>query len=281
VQTDHLSRRIALQGLAALVGGGALVACSNALPRKLHQPPADNSLQSAEPSPDRPGYTIEPSATPIPQPLPDPNAGVMFARSGDPLSGMVAITIDDFAYPYVVKESMLGILDSYPDVRMTMFPVGDRIVEVEQVVPGFWKLLVDRGHEIGFHTMHHDDLGDASTDQLRREIEEFNQILAEVLGLPGFAVRYGRATYGNYGKRVQFEQTAQQMGITWVLWSSIPSNVSAPSLEFDDAITAGEVALFHVRYQDMYRLSPYIDACLERGLSLATLREMPLVAEQS
>jgi peptidoglycan/xylan/chitin deacetylase (PgdA/CDA1 family) len=274
---NKIKRRTALRGM--VITASALLSACMPVPdpeQPAREKPKAASTRTAVLSPESLGTS---DSTPNPTPDIDLNAGIVFAREGDASSSSVAITIDDFAYPYVVKERLLDILDKYPAAKMTMFPIGDRIPEVEKLIPGFWRTLLEQGHEVGFHTMHHDDMGDASTEKLYNELLAFNQAVADAVEIPNFKVRFGRATYGNYGNRTQFREVARELGITWVLWSAIPSSASAPPPARADAVRPGDIALFHIRYQDLYKLPAYIEACQQRDLALVTLRQLSLIAE--
>jgi len=160
-----------------------------------------------------------------------------------------------------------------------MFPVGNRVQAIDSFLPGIWSEWLEAGHVIGWHSMHHADFGHLSADELRRDIAEFNQVFQDVLGQPDFKVRYARATFGNYGiDGAQFAEVAEEQGLTWVLWSSIPShsNTILP-LEHPDAILNGDISLFHVRWQDQYWLERYVEQCRLRGLEMVTVHDLQLV----
>jgi len=222
--------------------------------------------------------TSRPDPTPTFAPPSDLNQGVLFANRGDPEEAKLAITIDDFAYPQVVADQLWPMLRKNPDLKLTLFPIGDRIPVVENVNPGFWRWALEQGHEIGFHSMHHDDLGQATADDLLAEVLQFNHAVGLAVGDASFRARYGRPPYGNYGDRTQFVQVGAQSGMTWILWSTVPSSADALSLALPEAITPGDVALFHVRWQDMAKLQPYLDACRKRGLEFVTLSHMRLIS---
>ena len=206
----------------------------------------------------------------------DRNAGTRFANHGTRDELTVAITVDDFTYPRIVVEKLNPLLKANATVKLTLFPIGDRISVVEKAVPGFWRSMLDQGHEIGFHSMHHDDLGKKTTAQLLDEVDRFNREVASATALPFFLARYGRPPFGNYGDWTQFINVANQLDMTWVLWSTVPSSADTMSLDLPEAITPGDIALFHIRWQDMGRLTPYVEECRKRNLRFVTLSEMLL-----
>ena len=232
-----------------------------------------------------------PSATATAAPIPtvtatpaDPNTGILFTERGNPDEPRVAITIDDFIYSDVIQYWLIEFLRQNPDVKVTLFPVGKRVPEVEAQFPGIWREWLEAGHEIGFHSLTHERMDLMTPEQLRAEIAEFNRLVGEAVGDPAFRVRWARATYGNYGNdRALFAQMAQEFGLTWVRWSVIPSHASYVGhlygMQFPDAIHNGDIALFHVRWQDQYWIERYVEECRRRGIRMVSLSEMRLMEE--
>ncbi len=246
-----------------------------ALPSPLPTPTA-----SPTPSPSATTMPILPTATPA-----DPNAGILFAEQGDPNEPQVAITIDDFIYSDVIQYWLIDFLRQNPDVKVTMFPVGKRVPEIEAQFPGIWREWLAAGHEIGFHSINHERMDLMTPDQLRAEIAEFNRLVGEAVGDANFRVRWARATYGNYGgDRTSFAHIAAEFGLTWVRWSVIPSHSSYVGhlygMQFPDALHNGDIALFHVRWIDQYWLERYVEECRRRGIRMVTLSQMQLVPEE-
>lgn len=235
-----------------------------------------------------PAPSVTATAAPIPAVTAtsaDPNAGILFTEQGDPNEPRVAITIDDFIYSDVIQYWLIEFLRQNPDVKVTLFPVGKRIPEVDAQFPGIWQEWLEAGHEIGFHSLNHERMDLMTPEQLRSEIAEFNRLVGEAVGDPTFRVRWARATYGNYGgDRALFAQMAEEFGLTWVRWSVIPSHASYVGhlygMQFPDAIHNGDIALFHVRWQDQYWIERYVEECRRRGVGMVALSGMRLMAEE-
>lgn len=277
--------------------GGMLLALSACQPTTSNLAAADTPTLAA---PD-PTATLSPVPTPTALPVPsataiatpisptttpvDPNAGILFAEQGDPDEPQVAITIDDFIYSDVIEYWLIDFLRQNPDVKVTMFPVGKRVPEIEAQFPGIWREWLEAGHEIGFHSINHERMDLMAPEQLRTQIVEFNRLVGEAVGDADFRVRWARVTYGNYGgDRTLFAQIAEEFGLTWVRWSVIPSHSSYVGhlygMQFPDAIHNGDIALFHVRWIDQYWLERYVEECRRRGIRMVTLSEMRLVPEE-
>ncbi len=202
----------------------------------------------------------------------DDEPRVAFAQCGSRDELKVAITIDDWNSAWIVENELLPLLEGNPDVKITAFPVGLRMARLDSAIPGVWAALLAAGHEIGYHSLYHRSLVRATAEKLRTELETFNEIVRELTGDDTYEVRYGRAPYGNYGDRVAFQEIAEEMGITWLLWSTVPPTASEPL-----AVTAGDIPLFHDRGVDMYWLERYIAKCREMSLEMVSLSDLTLV----
>lgn len=227
---------------------------------------------------------VPPTLLPTAGPPADPNAGIVFAEAGDPSAVQVAITIDDFLYSDVIEYWLIDFVRENPDVKLTLFPVGNRIQPIEDQFPGIWREWLAAGHEIGFHSLNHDQMDSMTAEQIEAEIVEFNRLVGEAVGDPDFRVRWARATYGDYGgDRAKFAGIAQEFGLTWVRWSIIPSHRTYVGhiygMQTPDAIRSGDIALFHVRWIDQYWIEKYVEECRRRGVQMVTLSQMQLVGD--
>lgn len=269
------------QAVAVTAGGeesAAAIAEATDAPTATSLPPTETPLPTATALPTE-TPTVTPTATPA-----DLNADIVFTEMGEPGQGKVALTIDDFIMSDVVYWWMIDYLNENPDVKFTMFPVGNRVPAIEQENPGAWRAWLDAGNEIGYHTVDHVNLSEVGYDFLRDDIIHFNQIVGEAVGDPDFQVRWARAPWGDYGyDRAIFERAAEEFGITWVLWSVIPSHANyigkTYGLDFPDAVHDGDIALFHVRWQDQYWIERYVEELRRRDLEMVTLSDLRLEPE--
>jgi peptidoglycan/xylan/chitin deacetylase (PgdA/CDA1 family) len=200
------------------------------------------------------------------------------AYRGNPNERTVAITIDDFDSAVVWPEVMRA-LDRNPDAKVTLFPIGRNIPRLNGERPDIWRGLLAGGHEIGYHSLEHTRLAGATVEHLRNEISQFNALVAEAVGDPGFRVRWCRAPFGDHGEDwTNFRTAAAEMGVIWVLWQTTPSWVTY-DIYASDSVRNGDIALFHDRWQDFSRLEPYMQVCRERGFRMVTLSGMSLVGD--
>ena len=106
-----------------------------------------------------------------------------------------ALTIDleDWYHPELVREHLgsklpegrlpedvpviLNLLKRY-DVKATFFVLG----ECAAHFPGLVQRIYEEGHEIGCHGMSHRMLGDLGQEGLKRELQDFQSLMKQVLG---------------------------------------------------------------------------------------------------
>jgi peptidoglycan/xylan/chitin deacetylase (PgdA/CDA1 family) len=105
----------------------------------------------------------------------------------------MAFTYDDC---YKIKElhGLEKLLDKYPDFRITLFPVGRALLSIEEKDPGIWKRFVDKGHEIGYHTFDHINLGVMSPQNGIADFDKWSGTLTQLIGKP-YPVRFVRPPY--------------------------------------------------------------------------------------
>lgn len=78
--------------------------------------------------------------------------------------------------PFTIPK-ILELLDEH-DTKATFFIVG----EVAETSPDTVKEIIDKGHEVAFHSRDHVPLWNKEPDQVEQEIERFNDLLASIAG---------------------------------------------------------------------------------------------------
>ncbi len=91
-------------------------------------------------------------------------------------SGSVAITYDDGPHP-VFTPRLLDLL-AENRTTATFFVVGEHA----HAHPAVIRRMIDEGHSVGTHTMHHPDLRAISRSQARQEIDRGRQVVEEIVG---------------------------------------------------------------------------------------------------
>ncbi len=87
----------------------------------------------------------------------------------------LALTFDDG--PSQWTADVLDLLREH-DARATFFLIGQRVRERTDDV----RRILEAGHEVGSHTMTHPRLTEISDDEVRKEIQDGAQAVAEVVG---------------------------------------------------------------------------------------------------
>ena len=75
---------------------------------------------------------------------------------GSALYPRLAMTYDD-CYLVTRLHMLQTALDDNPKVRVTLFPVGEALLNNESKEPGIWKWFAARGHKFGYHSWDHTD----------------------------------------------------------------------------------------------------------------------------
>ena len=129
---------------------------------------------------------------------------------GDPGEKVLYLTFDA-GYENGCTEQILDTLQKH-DVKAAFFLVGNYIEKNADLV----RRMVDEGHTVGNHTMHHLDMSKlGSKEDFARELSELEALFAQVSGteLPKFY----RPPQGIYSQ--ENLQMAKELGYKTVFWS--------------------------------------------------------------
>ena len=189
----------------------------------------------------------------------------------------IALTFDDCWHPEVL-EQLNEIAAPYPDFHFTFFAVGDALQINEVKDPGVWRRLVSRGHEIGYHTMHHYDPATMSSKSLIADFDEWTDSLHQVLGFQP-DIRFAKPPYDDISP--SFEILCNERNMVLTMYS-----IGYEGLTVGDGLKAatrtqnGDIAQMHT-YEDPNkgRLDASISAKVipylaEQGFGLVTMTEL-------
>src|SRR3990172_4516044 len=176
----------------------------------------------------------------------EPNFTAPLIWNGSRKYRTMAFTYDDC---YLLKrmQDLEILLNEFPDFKVTYFPVGAKILDLERQDPGIWKRLVDNGHEMGYHTFDHINIGVMSPAAVLKDFDKWQGALNQVLGMD-YSVRFVRPTYDVISYTL--DVLCQERGLVAALFSI--GGGGEPDVVFR-AIQrgkGGDIVQMHIRTQD-------------------------------
>jgi len=184
----------------------------------------------------------------------------------------IALTVDDNDLVHLVQR-LENILDGFPGFHITFFPVGTVLLTNEQKDPGIWKRLLEKGHEIGYHSYNHHDLEFYSTEKIVDDFDRWYDALRQVTQTET-DVRFARPPYGNGSP--QFLEMCRARGLVCTMWSwGWGGTNSAETLRYIVPKTKyGDVVLMHTRTIDVETIEAALPWALSQNLGMVTMREL-------
>jgi peptidoglycan/xylan/chitin deacetylase (PgdA/CDA1 family) len=175
----------------------------------------------------------------------------------------VYLTFDDGPVPGVTTEA-LSILKRF-DVRATFFCVGENV----QRNPEIFKAVVEAGHSVGNHTMHHMDGWKNSWRNYMRDIKECSALFQTTLFRP---------PYGHM-RRSHFKTLSQRCKV--IMWDVLTCDFDKTYAKEHCLELAlmysrpGSIVVFHdsekAKERMLYTLPRYIEEMKARGFEFAAL----------
>jgi peptidoglycan/xylan/chitin deacetylase (PgdA/CDA1 family) len=151
----------------------------------------------------------------------------------------VAFTFDDGPDPANTPR-LLEVLRQN-DVTAVFCLWGDHVQQYPDIV----RQIVADGHVLCNHSMHHDDMGSWSQDQIRADLEQTSAAIQQAV--PGVEIPYFRAPNGSWGQTPQVAASMGMQPLGWRLaindWEPATADQLAQRLR--DGITPGAVVLMH------------------------------------
>ena len=176
----------------------------------------------------------------------------------------VALTFDDG--PSFYTEGLLDTLKEH-NVKATFFVLGTQVRIQSETVQRMFR----EGHQIGNHTWDHPNLTRMSDDQIRAQLQQTDNLIAQIIGE---STPFLRPPYGAYNDRV-----LAASGLPIIFWSVDPldwkdRDASTVAARIVDA-PAGAIILAHDIHKSTVDAVPAIIAALKnRGIHMVTVTKL-------
>jgi peptidoglycan/xylan/chitin deacetylase (PgdA/CDA1 family) len=201
---------------------------------------------------------------------------------GSRLYPRIAMTYDD-CYLVTRLHMLQGSLDDNPSVRVTLFPVGEALLNNEDKEPGIWTWFFSRGHEFGYHSFSHINPGVVSTENELEDYDKWQAALYQVLGAKP-PVRFARPPFGNLSP--SFLNMCSARGLVATMWSTGFGGPVEIGVHAAERAQNGDIVLMHLREQpaipsinqeesrDMTITAKVLPYFTERGIECVTLSQL-------
>jgi peptidoglycan/xylan/chitin deacetylase (PgdA/CDA1 family) len=185
----------------------------------------------------------------------------------------VALTYDD-CYLVSMLHRLEAILEQNPDVRITLFPVGEALLNNQSKDPGVWKRFYKKGHEIGYHSFDHTNPQVVSSENVVADFDRWMNALREVLDEEPM-VRFARPPFGNTSP--SFLYMCTQRGLVPTMWSTGWGGPTESVVNYTvPKIRRGDVVLLHTRIEDMDTSEKALPELAERDIQPVTMSRLYL-----
>ncbi|RYG72284.1 DUF3298 domain-containing protein [Lentibacillus lipolyticus] len=181
----------------------------------------------------------------------------------------IALTFDDGPDPNVTPR-ILETLQKH-DAKATFFMLGSQV----EYYPELANKVEEAGHEIGNHTMHHQDLTINQQPAIKQEVQQASDIIQQATGQ---APSLFRPPYGASNKTV--EKVAEKMDTPISMWS-VDSldwksrNADAVHKEVMANAAPGSIVLLHDIHPSTADALPEVIASLEKeGYQMVTVSQL-------
>ncbi len=189
---------------------------------------------------------------------------------GSPHHRYVALTYDDC---YLVKrmQDLEDLLAQYPEFKITLFPVGVALLSNESKDPGIWKRFFEKGHEIGYHSWDHTNIGVMSPESALADFDRWMEALNQVMGFQP-TVHFGRPPFGVLS--YSFDVLCKMRGLVNTMWSTGWGGELEVGLNAAKKSRNGDIVLLHIRTQDYDTSLQAYPWMMENGWGAVTLTKL-------
>lgn len=191
----------------------------------------------------------------------------------------IALTYDD-CYLLRRMQDLEKLLDEYSEIKVTLFPVGVAILNLERQDAGIWKRFRDKGHEIGYHTFEHTDLSTMSTATALADYDRWYGALTQVLGEP-YPVHFVRPPYDIVSDTLG--ALCRERGLVAALFSIGGGGETENVMNALKKGKNGDIVQMHIRTQDYQTSTEAFPWLRENNWGAVTLSKLydDLLLEQN
>ncbi|MBN1304074.1 MAG: polysaccharide deacetylase family protein [Anaerolineales bacterium] len=190
---------------------------------------------------------------------------------GSPNFPVAALTVDDCYLSSMLQELDI-VLSTQPDVKITLFAVGETFENNESKIPGIWRTFYDKGHEYAYHSFSHINPGVQSTETIIEDYDRWFNACARVLGVEP-QVRFARPPFGVVTQ--SFLGMCAARNLIPTMWST---GWGGPYENASSAIrktSNGDIVLLHTRIEDVKNVKQALEVdLLDTRLRFVTMSEL-------
>jgi peptidoglycan/xylan/chitin deacetylase (PgdA/CDA1 family) len=184
---------------------------------------------------------------------------------------VAALTCDD-CYLSTMLKALDEILAGHPEIKMTLFPVGETFASNEAKIPGLWKQFYANGHEFGYHSFSHINPGVQSSETVIADYDHWYEACSQVLD-EAPRVRFARPPFGVVSQ--SFLDMCQARNLIPTMWST---GWGGPYESASSAIrktSNGDIILMHTRPEDIANARKALDdEMVDSSIKLVTMTEL-------
>lgn len=205
----------------------------------------------------------------------NPGAPPTLWHGGRNLS-LISLSFDD-CYLLDSLHELEKLSDAYPSMRLTFFPVGLALLNTNAKDEGIWQRLVNKGHEVGYHSYDHsEDIPPSkmSDSAMLVDYERWYEVYSQVLGDKP-VIRFARPPFGDLS--YSFLNLCAKNELTPAMWSISWGKTFTDMKPEVKKIIKGDIILLHVRNPDVDNLRHALPFLRGTGLRMVTLSELLFV----